>query len=103
MIKIGSYYQIVASEVESITLDQGNAEYPYRLKVTTKTGREYSVAYQNKAQRDQEAARVANAVDREAREPSASIDIVRYLLSEEVNKLRPYLRRIEKALKEAAP
>ena len=98
MISIGSFYRVVASEVESITVFQDNAEYPYRLKVMTKTGHEYSIAYKAKAQRDQEAERIAREVDRENREATPSSTAIRLIVAGEVDKLRPYLQRIEEYL-----
>ena len=99
MIRVGSFYQIVASEVESIKVDQVNGICPYQLKVMTKTGHEYGISYQDKARRDQEAERIAKEVDRENRDANPSITTVRWIVAEEINKLRPYMRRIEKSVK----
>lgn len=97
MIRVGSYYHLAAGEIEAITQDQTAGEYPHRLKITTRAGHKYSITYQNKTQRDREAARIAAEIDRETREQTITIDVVRYIVAAEIDKLRPYLRRIEKA------
>lgn len=102
MIAVGSYYHIAEQEIEAISRDEnGGVQYPYTLKVKTKGGREYAINYQDKKSRDNEVVRIITAVDAYNRDHNPTLQIIRWAIEAEVNKLRPYLRRIEKMLKEA--
>lgn len=101
MIAVGSYYHIAEQEIEAISRDEnGGQKYPYTLKVRTKAGREYGLNYQDRKSRDNEATRIIAAVDAYNREHNPTLQVIRWVIEAEANKLRPYLRRIEKALKE---
>lgn len=102
MIALGSYYRIAEREVEATYKDDnGPDEYPHRLTVRTKAGHDYTVNYNDERRRDAELGRITAAVETYDRDHDPTIDIIRWIIEGEVNKLRPYLRRIEKAQKEA--
>lgn len=104
MIAVGSYYHIAEQEIEAISRDEnGGGQYPYTLKVRTKGGREYAINYQDRKSRDKEVASIIAAVDTYNRDHNPTLQVIRWVIEAEVNKLRPYLRRIEKMLKEVEP
>ena len=77
-------------------------DYPYRLAVTLKSGRGYSVDYRDEQRRNEVADSIVRAVDfARDREAPPTMQTIRWAVQAEVDKLRPYLRRIEKAMKAA--
>lgn len=102
MIKL-SGYNIAPGEIEAIESgDSGRQDYPHRLSVTTKGGRKYTVDYADKTRRDEVEAGMIRAVDVErTRALPPSSQEIRWTVQAEIDKLRPYLRRIEKVLKNA--
>lgn len=101
MIHVTSFYEMDAEQIESLARERVKDEqYPYVLKITTKTGRCYSVQYQNETEREGEIRRIMAAIEREKRSRSLTSEDIRWAVAVEIDKLRPYLRRIEKILKE---
>lgn len=102
MIKL-NVYNIAPGEIEVIEAgDSGRSDYPYRIAVTTKGGRRYSVDYADQKRRDEVAAGIVRAVETERdRALPPTLQTIRWAVQAETDKLRPYLRRIEKALKAA--
>lgn len=102
MIKL-NVYNIAPGEIEVIEAgDSGRPDYPHRIAVTTKGGRKYSVDYVDKGRRDEVVAGIVRAVDIEReRALPPTLQTIRWAVQAETDKLRPYLRRIEKALKAA--
>lgn len=103
MISFSDTYYINPEDIETITkLASSDAGYPYELNITLKSGRAHSVVYVDKAVRDLAAFTICQAVERyNARMSPPSTQDIRYAVAAEVDKLRPYLRRIEKMQKEA--
>ena len=100
MIRVASYYEMDAEQIESIAREKGiDSKYPFVLKINTKTGRSHSVSYTTEAAREDEIRRIVSAIESEKRRKTADVDVIRYMVSVEIDKLRPYLRRIEKILK----
>lgn len=100
MITFNDYYYIAESEVEAILKEVTEGDFPYRLTVRTKAGRDYVVRYKDKRTRDNSASNIEYAVRCYNANQNPSLDRLREIMHDEVNKLRPYLRRIEKSLKE---
>ena len=100
MIHATSYHEIDAEQIEALTREKGTGAYPYILKITTKAGHTFSVSYQVESQREGEIRRIVAEIEREKRSNRLTHDDVRWAVSAEIDKLRPYLRRIEKILKE---
>lgn len=103
MIKL-NVYNIAPGEIEAIEAgDSGRPDYPYGIVVTTKNGRKYSVSYTDKGRRDEVVASMIRAVDVEReRVLPPTLQTIRWAVQAEIDKLRPYLRRIEKVLKNGA-
>ena len=102
MIKLSGYY-IAPEEIVAIEAVASNRpDYPYRLAVTLKSGRAYSVDYRDEQRRNEVADSIVRAVDfARDREAPPTMQTIRWAVQAEVDKLRPYLRRIEKAMKAA--
>lgn len=100
MIRLSSYY-IAPEDVEAVTAEESNRpDYPYRIVVTVKSGRLYSVDYRDERRRDEVASNIVRTVETErARALPPTMQEIRWAVQAEVDKLRPYLRRIEKGLK----
>ena len=73
------------------------------LTVKTKSGHDYSVSYRDQRSRDNMAYAIESKVKTYNTEHNPSLDVLRWIVQNENDKLRPYLRRIEKALKEVKP
>lgn len=99
MITFGNAYFVEAREIEAILKENsGVAAYPYRLTVETKSHNKYSVDYMNKEARDHEADYLACTIEVTHRDHDLTVDVIHDMVAKEVEKLRPYLRRIEKAV-----
>lgn len=98
MITLGNIY-IEPREIEIISKEKsGDAAYPYRLTVETKSHNKYATDFANKDVRDREAERLAYNVEVYHRDHDWSVDVIHDMVAKEVEKMRPYLRRIEKAV-----
>lgn len=65
MIEFDSYYFIAEEDVEAIIKsDSGQEDFPFRLTVRVKNGREYSVSFKRKTDRDRIAKQFAQQVER---------------------------------------
>ncbi len=102
MIRLSSYY-IAAEDVEAVTSEEsGRPDYPHRIIVTVKSGRLYSVDYRDERRRDEVVSNIVRTVEAErARALPPTMQTIRWAVQAEVDKLRPYLRRIEKQTKGA--
>ena len=99
MITFGNAFFIEAREIEVISKENsGNSAAPFRLTVQTKSKNKYSVDFANKDVRDHEAERLAYNVEVTHRSYDWSVDVIHDMVANEVEKLRPFLRRIEKAV-----
>ncbi len=103
MVKLDEYYYIAESEIEAILRQKKDGDYPYILTVKTKSGNDYSVGYRDQRSRDKMAYAIESKMKTYNAERKPSLDILRWIVQNENDKLRPYLRRIEKALKEMKP
>lgn len=104
MITFGNAYLVEAREIEAIAKENsGNAAYPYRLTVETKSHSKYSVDFANKDIRDREAERIAYEVERIHLNYDITVDVIHDVIAKEVEKIRPFLKRIEKAVIPAEP
>ena len=99
MITFGNAFFIEAREIEVISKENsGSAAAPYRLTVQTKSHNKYSVDYVNKDTRDHEADRLAYNVELVHRNYDWSVDVIHDMVAKEIEKIRPFLKRIEKAV-----
>ncbi|MBQ2741957.1 MAG: hypothetical protein IJF32_04065 [Oscillospiraceae bacterium] len=99
MITFGNAYFVEAREIEVLAKENsGNAAYPYRLTVETKSHSKYSVDFVNKDFRDREAERIACEVERIHLNYDITVDVIHDMVAKEIEKMRPFLRRIEKAV-----
>ena len=99
MIKFGNVYFVEAREIEVVAKENsGDPRWPYRLAVETKSHRKYAVDYSNIDARDREAERIAYEVERIHLNYDITVDVIHDEVKREVEKIRPYLRRIEKAV-----
>lgn len=104
MITFGNVYFVEAREIEAIAKENsGNSTFPYRLTVETKSHNKYSVDYVNKDSRDREADRIAYEVERTHLNHDITVDVIHDVIAKEVEKIRPFLKRIEKAVIPAEP
>ena len=101
MIRVASFYEMDAEQIESLAREKGiNSQYPYVLTINTKTGRSHSVQYASEADREREIKRIVAEIEREKRSNRLTHEDIRVAVAAEIDKLRPYLRRMEKSLKE---
>lgn len=101
MIRVTSFYEMDAEQIESLAREKGiDSQYPYVLKINTKAGRSHSVQYASEADREREIKRIVAEIEREKRSSMLTTEDIRWAVAVEIGKLRPYLRRIEKILKE---
>ena len=100
MIHVTSFYEIDPEQIEVLARETGTGSHPYILKIITKGGHTFSVSYSTGPQRESEIRRIVAEIDREKRSSKLTHDDIRWAVAAEIDKLRPYLRRIEKILKE---
>ena len=99
MITFGDSYFIEPREIEAIfKSDSGVAAFPYRLTVETKSHNKYGLDFSNKDVRDREAERLAYNAEVYHRDHDWSVDVIHDMVAKEIEKIRPFLRRIEKAV-----
>ena len=103
MVKLDGYYSIAESEIEAILRQKKDRGFPYILTVKTKSEHDYSVGYRDQRSRDNMAYAIESKMNTYNTERKPSLDILRWIVQNENDKLRPYLCRIEKALKEMKP
>lgn len=103
MVKLDEYYYIAESEIEAILQQKKDGNFPYILTVKTKSGHDYSVGYRDRSSRDNMAHAIESKVKTYNTERNPSLDVLRRIVQNENDKLRPYLRRIEKALMDVKP
>ena len=103
MITFGEAYFIEPREIEAIyKSDSGVAAFPYRLTVETKSHNKYAIVFANKDIRNCEAERLAYNVEVYHRDHDWSVDVIHDMVAKEIEKIRPFLRRIEKAVTQEA-
>ena len=73
MVEVGGYYYLSAQEIESVFCVKGSADYPYKLTVIMKSGKDYSVCYEKETARNEEKRRVLNAIETERRRDAETI------------------------------
>lgn len=100
MIHVTSFYEMDAEQIEVLTREKGTGTHPYILKITTKAGHTFSAAYNSEAQREGEIRRIVAEIARAKQSDQLTTTDIRWAVAVEIDKLRPYLRRIEKILKE---
>lgn len=100
MIHATRFYEIDPEQIEAIARETQTGAYPHVLKITTISGRTYSAKYESEAMREQEIRRIVVEVERAKRSSRLTTEDIRWAAAAEIDKLRPYLRRIEKILKE---
>ena len=94
MFKWGDSY-INPEDVSCIfNKNNGSIEYPFCMSVRLRYGGEYSLSYKRKADRDADAARLANLVSRRSPDP-----ISRYEVEGLLDKVKNAIRRDIKALR----
>lgn len=99
MITFGDAYFVEAREIEAILKsNSGDAACPYRLTVETKSHNKYSIDFASKNLRDQEAERMAYNAEVIHRNYDFTVDVIHDMITKEIEKVRPFLRRIEKAV-----
>ena len=75
MIEFSSYYFIQEEDVEAIHKTEiPGKEYPFMLTVRVRSGREYSVSYQDSRSRDSVAKQIAQQVERNVRNRDRTIE-----------------------------
>lgn len=93
MIEFSSYYFIQEEDVEAIHKTEiPGKEYPFMLTVRVRSGREYSVSYQDSRSRDSVAKQIAQQVERNVRNRDRTIEEIfnrLYLMDDR-------LRRVDK-------
>ena len=100
MINATQFYVIDPEQIEVLERVQSTGTHPYALRIGTKTGRTFSVSYSTEDQREGEIRRIVAGIEREKRNNMLTTEDIRWAAAVEIDKLRPYLRRIEKILKE---
>lgn len=100
MITAAQHYEIDAEQIEAIVRNVQAGEHRYVLEVVTKSGQKYAACYKSEAAREIEIKKILERINREKEKNFMTVDLVRYAVSVEIDKLRPYLRRMEKNLKE---
>lgn len=81
MVEVGGYYYLSAQEIESVFCVKGSADYPYKLTVIMKSGKDYSVCYEKETDRNEEKRRVLNAIETERRRDAETILNKLYLIN----------------------
>lgn len=92
MIEFDRHYYINETDVVGILKLEEAGEYPFHLKVRTRDGKEYGVCYQGKAERDREAKKIAQQVERSAYDRDRTLESIYnrlYLMDDR-------LRRVDK-------
>lgn len=100
MINATKFYVIDPEQIEAIARETQTGDFPHVLKITTISGRTYSAKYESEAMREQEIRRLVVEIERAKRSNMLTTADIRWAAAAEIDKLRPYLRRIEKILKE---
>ena len=101
MIRVTSFYEMDPEQIESLFRCESNVKtHPYSLMINTKTGRSHSVHFTTEQEREREIRRVVKEIERAKNSNRVTVDVIRCAVAAEIDKLRPYLRRIEKILKE---
>lgn len=103
MIKFGSSSFINPKDVVLISTTETDREgFPFQATVTLRNGEKYTVNFSDGEYRASQVRNLAVAVEEaESRSDPIQPQVLRWLIQAEVNKLRPYLRRIEKGVQEA--
>lgn len=93
VIEFSSHYFIQEEDVEAILkMEEPNKDFPYVLTIRVRSGREYSVSYQRKVNRDSFARQFAQQVERSVRDRDRTIEAINnrlYLMDDR-------LRRVDK-------
>ena len=99
MVEVGGYYYLSAQEIESVFCVKGSADYPYKLTVIMKSGKDYSVCYEKETARNEEKRRVLNAIETERRRDAETILNKLYLMNCTVERIDKRQLRIWQQLK----
>lgn len=102
MVEVGGYYYLSAQEIESVFCVKGSADYPYKLTVIMKSGKDYSVCYEKETARNEEKRRVLNAIETERRRDAETILNKLYLMNYTVERIDKRQLRIWQQLKKTA-
>lgn len=67
MVSLGTYYNLIASEIEYVYVLTVSGEFPYRLTVRLKSGTSLSIDYKNEKDRNYERDNLVQQIERERR------------------------------------
>ena len=97
MLIFGRYYILNPNEIECISTCKGSKEYPYRLQICLKSGRNCAIDYTTEKERDNEKLSLISQLDKEKNTffQSALKDIKRQLntISNRQQKLMKQLKQ----------
>ena len=100
MIHATRFYEIDPEQIEAIARETQIGDFPHVLKITTLSGRSYCAKYASEADREKAIKDMVWEIERAKRSSRLTAEDIRWAVAAEIDKLRPYLRRIEKILKE---
>ena len=101
MVNFAGYYHIAATEIAVIsTREREEADFPYVLSVTLKSGKEFSVSWKKKSDRDAEHRNILVQTDRELRQDYEKIYNHLYLLRDGISRVDKRQVRIWRQLRE---
>ena len=99
MIKATQFYEIDPEQIEAIAREKQNGDHPYALKIITKSNHTYHVNYASESDRERDINKILAEIRRAKNSTNLTLEVIRWAVAGEIDKLRPYLRRMEKILK----
>ena len=99
MIHVTKFYEMDPDQIVALARENENAgEYRFILKICTKTNHTFMVRFDTEAGREETIRTIVADIKRAKERNRLTAAEIRSAAAAEIDKLRPYLRRIEKLL-----